>query len=70
MSTTTIQIEKPTKKILLQLKENYSAKTYDEVIRTLIKRKHKSMYGVLKNVGISTDQFIKEIREDRAKDDF
>ena len=70
METTTIQLEKPTKELLEKLKENYSVKTYDEVIKTLIKRKHKSMYGVLKNANISTKEFIKEIRKDRSKDRF
>lgn len=70
METTTIQIEKPTKKSLNKLKENYSVKTYDEVIKKLIKQKNKSMYGVLKGAGISTKDFIKEIRKERAKDKF
>ncbi len=70
MQITTIQLQKPTKEILNKLKENYSVSTYDEVITTLIKRKEKSMYGVLKNANISTKQFIKEVRKDRRKDDF
>ena len=70
METTTIQLEKPTKELLEKLKENYSVKTYDEVIKTLIKRKHKSMYGVLKNANISTKEFVKEIRKDRSRDRF
>ena len=70
METTTIQLEKPTKELLEKLKENYSAKTYDEVIKTLIKRKHKSMYGVLKNANISTKEITKEIRNERNNDRF
>jgi len=70
MQITTIQLQTPTKEILNKLKENYSVSTYDEVITTLIKRKEKSMYGVLKNANISTKQFIKEVRKDRRKDDF
>ena len=70
METTTIQLEKPTKELLEKLKENYSVKTYDEVIKTLIKRKHKSMYGVLKNANISTKEITKEIRNERNNDRF
>ena len=70
METTTIQLEKPTKELLNTLKSNYSVKTYDEVIKTLIKRKHKSMYGVLKNANFTTKDFISEIRKDRSKDGF
>lgn len=70
METTTIQIEKPTKKTLNKLKENYSVKTYDEVIKRLINKKNKSMYGVLKGAGISTKQITKEIREERNNDRF
>ena len=70
METTTIQLEKPTKELLNTLKSNYSVKTYDEVIKTLIKRKHKSMYGVLKNANFTTKEFISEIRKDRSKDGF
>ena len=70
MNTTTIQLEKPTKELLNTLKENYSVKTYDEVIKTLIKRKHKSMYGVLKNANISTKEITKEIRNERNNDRF
>ena len=69
MNTTTIQLEKPTKELLNTLKENYSVKTYDEVIKTLIKRKHKSMYGVLKNANFTTEQAIKEIRKTRDSED-
>jgi len=70
METTTIQLKKPTKELLEKLKENYSVKTYDEVIKTLIKRKHKSMYGVLKNANISTKEITKEIRNERNNDRF
>ena len=70
MGSTTIQIEKPTKKLLNTLKENYSVKTYDEVIKTLIKRKHKSMYGVLKDANFTTEEIVKEIRKDRDNDRF
>lgn len=63
MNTTTIQIEKPTKEILSKLKENYSVSTYDEVIRTLIKRKHKSMYGAFAKKEISVKKMMKDLRD-------
>jgi predicted CopG family antitoxin len=65
MDTTTVQVERPTKNILDDLKADYKVKTYDEVIKKLIKRKHKSMYGVLKDAGLSTKEITKEIRKER-----
>jgi len=44
---TTIQIETPTKELLNELKKNYNSKTYDEVIKALVSRKTKSMFGKL-----------------------
>lgn len=70
MNTTTIQIEKPTKELLDRLKSNYSVKTYDEVLKALIKKKHSSMYGVLKNANFTTKKAIKEIREYRNAEEF
>ncbi|PIN85084.1 MAG: hypothetical protein COV47_04065 [Candidatus Diapherotrites archaeon CG11_big_fil_rev_8_21_14_0_20_37_9] len=47
MATTTIQIEKPTKELLTELKKNFKSKTYDEVIQQLVRKKTNSMYRKL-----------------------
>lgn len=64
MSTTTIQIENPTKNLLNELKKNFNSKTYDEVIITLVKKKTKSMYGKLAGKKrISTAKMMKGLRD-------
>ena len=66
--TTTIQIENPTKELLNELKKNFQSKTYDEVIRTLVRKKTKSMYGVLaKNKKISTKEIMEGLRDKRDR---
>jgi predicted CopG family antitoxin len=45
MRTTTIQIEQDTKALLNELKTNFESKTYDDVIKALVRHKSKSMYG-------------------------
>ena len=62
--TTTIQIENPTKELLNELKKNFQLKTYDEVIRKLVRKKTKSMYGALaKNKKISTKEIMGGLRD-------
>ncbi|MFH1751441.1 MAG: hypothetical protein ABH821_00670 [archaeon] len=64
MVTTTIQIEAPTKELLNELKTSFSTKTYDEVIRILVKKKTKSMYGKLgKGKKISATEMMKGLRD-------
>ena len=64
MKTTTIQIENPTKELLNELKKNYNSKTYDEVIKTLVSKKTKSMYGKLaKGKKISATGLLKNLRD-------
>jgi len=64
MGTTTIQIENPTKELLNELKKNYNSKTYDEVIKTLVSRKTKSIYGKLaKGKKISVAEMMKGVRD-------
>ncbi len=67
MGTTTIQVENPTKELLNELKKSFNSKTYDEVIRALVSRKTKSMYGMLgKGRKISVAEMMKGLRD---KDD-
>lgn len=64
MRTTTIQVENQTKELLNELKEGYHSKTYDEVIKMLVKKKTKPMYGKLaKGKSISVAEMMKELRE-------
>ena len=49
--TTTIQVSNETKELLNNLKRSHNSKTYDEVIKTLAKRKTKSLYGSLASRG-------------------
>ncbi len=64
METTTIQLEYPTKELLNELKQSFHSKTYDEVIRTLVKKKTKSMYGKLaKGKGVSTAEMMESLRD-------
>lgn len=64
METTTIQIETPTKELLNELKKNYNSKTYDDVIKTLVSKKTKSMYGKLgKNKKVSAAEMMKGLRD-------
>ena len=63
--TTTIQVNKDTKKFLDSLKEAYGVKTYDAVINQLIQKKSKSMYGALADEGkpISMKEILKGLRD-------
>jgi hypothetical protein len=64
METTTIQIENPTKELLNELKKNYNSKTYDEVIKTLVSKKTKSMFGKLgKGKKVSFAEMTKDLRD-------
>ena len=64
MGTTTIQVENPTKELLNELKRNYNSKTYDEVIRALLSRKTKSMYGKLaKGKNVPAANMVKGLRD-------
>ncbi len=64
METTTIQVEKPTKELLNQLKKGLKSRTYDEVIKALARKKAPSMYGKLagrKKVGFA--KMMKGLRD-------
>ena len=64
MGTTTIQVENPTKELLTELKKSFNSKTYDEVIRTLVRKKTKSMFGKLsKGKKISATQMLRGLRD-------
>jgi hypothetical protein len=64
VGTTTIQIKGPTKDLLNELKKSFNSKTYDEVIKTLVSKKTKSMYGSLsKGKNISAAEMIKGLRD-------
>ncbi len=64
MSTTTIQVENPTKELLNELKKNFHSKTYDEVIITLVRKKTKSMFGKLaRGKRPSATKMIKGLRD-------
>ena len=65
MGTTTIQVEDPTKALLNELKKNFNSKTYDEVIRELVRRKTKSMYGKFaKGKKIPFSEALKGLRDE------
>lgn len=68
--TTTIQVNKDTKKFLDSLKEAYGVKTYDAVINQLIQKKSKSMHGYLADANdpISMDDILEELRADRDRE--
>ena len=64
MSTTTIQVTKPTKQLLNKLKKSFHSKNYDEVIKTLVRKKTKSQYGKhAKGKDISLEKIMKGLRE-------
>lgn len=64
MSSTTIQVEIPTKKLLNNLKTNYNSKTYDEVIIALVRKKEPSMFAKLsKGKKISAKEMMKGLRD-------
>jgi predicted CopG family antitoxin len=63
VETTTIQIEKPTKDLLNELKPAFNAKTFDEVIIALVKTKTKGAYGKFANKPTSFEKMIKELRD-------
>ncbi len=64
METTTIQVEKPTKELLNELKKSFNSKTYDEVIQSLVGKKTKSMYGKLAGKKrVSVSQMMGGLRE-------
>ena len=68
MKTTTIQVENPTKDLLNELKKNYNSKTYDEVIKVLVSKKTKSMFGKLaKGETISAAEMVKCLRDKRDR---
>ncbi len=68
MDTTTIQVEKPTKELLNNLKKSFHSKTYDEVIQKLAKKKTKSIYGKLaKGINIPAKEMLKELRDKRDR---
>lgn len=64
MTTSTIQVETPTKELLNNLKINYNSKTYDEVIVTLVKKKEPSMYAKLsKGKKVSVKEMMNDLRD-------
>jgi predicted CopG family antitoxin len=68
VNTTTIQVEKPTKELLIELKESYHSKTFDDVIKTLVKKKTKLMYGKLaKGKNVSAAEMMKNLRDKRDR---
>jgi hypothetical protein len=66
METSTIQLEKPTKDLLNELKHNFGSKTYDEVIQTLVKRKTPSTFGKFAKGKVSVREMMAGLRD---KDD-
>lgn len=63
METSTIQVEKPTKDLLNELKHNFGSKTYDEVIQTLVKRKTGSAFGKFAKGKVSVAEMMKGLRD-------
>ncbi|MBI2597660.1 MAG: hypothetical protein HYW50_00515 [Candidatus Diapherotrites archaeon] len=62
--STTIQVEKPTKELLNNLKTNYNSKTYDAVIITLVRKKEPSMYAKLsKGKKVSVKEMVNSLRD-------
>ena len=68
METTTVEVKKKTKEELDQLKHTYQAKTYDDVIRELMKRKRRSMAGKLA-IGrkVSMQEILEKLRNERDR---
>lgn len=68
METTTVEVKKKTKQELENLKHAYHAKTFDEVIQKLIKRRPRSMAGKL-SIGrkVTVEEIIQKIRDERDK---
>ena len=63
MDTTTIQVEKPTKELLNELKPVFDAKTFDDVIVALVKKKTKSRYGKFAVTKISPKKMLENVRD-------
>ena len=64
MGTTTIQVENPTKELLNKLKKSFNAKTYDDVIQNLVRKKTGSMFGKFsRGKRISAAAMIKGLRD-------
>lgn len=69
MGTTTIQVNELTLMFLKQLKQQYGAASYDEVIMKLKSRAggKKSMAGCLGH--LDSKKILKELQEERRKSD-
>lgn len=64
---TTIQVDVKTKMILERFKKAHNAKTYDEAIKKLVKKKTPSLYGSLAG---TKKRSMDEIRDTlRCEDD-
>lgn len=63
MDTSTIQVEKPTKNLLNELKRTFGSKTYDEVINALVKRKTRGAFGKFAKKKVSVDEMMKGLRD-------
>jgi hypothetical protein len=63
METSTIQVEKPTKDLLNELKHTFGSKTYDAVIQTLVKRKTESGFGKFAKKKVSIKEMMTDLRD-------
>lgn len=64
---TTIQVNVKTKMILERVKKAYNAKTYDETIKQLVRKKTQSLYGSLAREGkVPIGEILRTLRD---KDD-
>jgi len=63
METSTIQLEKPTKDLLNELKHNFGSKTYDEIIQILVKRKTGCAFGKFAKGKVSVTEMMKGLRD-------
>jgi hypothetical protein len=64
-NSTTIQIQKSTKKLLDALKEAYQLKTYDAVVNKLIQKKNKFNFDAFadENPKVSMKEILKGLRD-------
>jgi len=59
---TTIQLEEETAEQLKKLKESMKMKTYDEVVKHLVKKNvRKSMFGALSH--LDRDELLRDLRD-------
>ena len=52
-----IQVEKPTKELLNELKKSFNSKTYDEVIQSLVGKKRISVSRMMRGLRDKRDRF-------------